>query len=724
MYFDKGKLTVNRSYFTSNRALGTSPAQANAIYAHDVIAILDNSSFDNGGVSVYVDFADNSKLINVTKNNDTFLMENHNYIISVETPGIKLNFTDKEIIVDKLPSRFDARDYGWTTPGKTQGNNDDCWAFATATSIETALLKRTGIAYELSQNYLQEMQLKYYPVGDKRISLTGFSYSGLGYALSWYGVLPKDSPYDDRGMIIDADMDIERIHVQDTMFIYTGMNDTIEQIKRAIMKYGAVTVQEGVISPDKYIPSEGDDIAIMDHHTHFISLIVWNDNDTKMGDIWYTKDSLFGFGTIPMNNFSESDPYAIVPQRTAIVYIFENNIDYHVNYQTDLTALAGFDGNYTIYSNEFTSKYDELIGAVGTYFNQSGINYSFDVYVNGEKVHTQSGVSEYPGFRTIVLNKYIPVKTGDEFKVVFKSNAVPYQAWSRVHYMNGTSLASENGNDWVDFATLNKTVCLKVYTVADDSKIVNNKNISVDYGGGSYFTVKVVTADGRAVGAGESVNFTINGKTQTVQTDMNGTAGIKISAVPGKYNVITTYRGVSYKNTVTVKHVVKVSKVSVKNTDKKLILKATVKINGKAVKGKTVKFTFRGKTYTAKTNSKGVASVVIKQSVIKKLTGKSYTVKGTVKVKQVLKAYKVTVKKSARKFTLKATLKINGKFAKSKIIKFKFNGKTYKVKTNKKGVAKKTLTKNVIKKLKKGKKYTVKVTYLKSSVKTTVYVKR
>ena len=65
--------------------------------------------------------------------------------------------------------------------------------------------------------------------------------------------------------------------------------------------------------------------------------------------------------------------------------------------------MVGFDDNYTYYSNEFTSKYDEFIGAVGTYFNESDIEYSFDVYVNGKKLHSQSGVSEFAGFRTIVF---------------------------------------------------------------------------------------------------------------------------------------------------------------------------------------------------------------------------------------------------------------------------------------------------------------------------------
>ena len=50
-------------------------------------------------------------------------------------------------------------------------------------------------------------------------------------------------------------------------------------------------------------------------------------------------------------------------------------------------------------------------------------------------------------------------------------------------------------------------------------------------------------------------------------------------------------------------------------------------------------------------------------------------------------------------------------------------GKTYKAKTNKKGVAKKTLKRNVIKKLKKGKKYTVRVKYLKNTAKITVRVR-
>ena len=130
-----------------------------------------------------------------------------------------------------------------------------------------------------------------------------------------------------------------------------------------------------------------------------------------------------------------------------------------------MTGLTGFDENYTMYSNEFLSKGNDSIAAVGTYFNESGIDYSFDVYVNGNLTHSQNGTSDFAGFRTIVLDKYIPVKTADKFKVVFKNKNLPYQAYSRQHYMANMSFASSNGNEWVDFAQFNKTVCLKVYTM-------------------------------------------------------------------------------------------------------------------------------------------------------------------------------------------------------------------------------------------------------------------
>ena len=149
------------------------------------------------------------------------------------------------------------------------------------------------------------------------------------------------------------------------------------------------------------------------------------------------------------------------------------------------------------------------------------------------------------------------------------------------------------------------------------------------------------------------------------------------------------------------------------------------------IKGQKVTITIKNKRYTAITDANGYVSfkipnVVTPGTYTLKVTFAGQTISKTVKVKQVLKSKKtVTVKKSARKLVLKATLKTSkNKAIKNKKITFKFKGKTYKAKTNKKGIAKVTVKKNVIKKLKKGKKYAVKITYLKDTIKTTVKVKR
>ena len=82
------------------------------------------------------------------------------------------------------------------------------------------------------------------------------------------------------------------------------------------------------------------------------------------------------------------------------------------------------------------------------------------------------------------------------------------------------------------------------------------------------------------------------------------------------------------------------------------------------------------------------------------------------------------VKKSAKKLVLKAKLLIDNKAVSGKIIKFKFNGKTYKAKTDKKGIAKATIKHSVLKKLKVGKKVKYSASYESKSVQKTAKVKK
>ena len=157
----------------------------------------------------------------------------------------------------------------------------------------------------------------------------------------------------------------------------------------------------------------------------------------------------------------------------------------------------------------------------------------------------------------------------------------------------------------------------------------------------------------------------------------------------------------------------------------------------------TITLDINGKSYEFKVVN-GVANVKVPElanggysyTIIYSGDGKysSFTKTGSVTInkpvapvkpvtKTTLTLKKVTVKKSAKKLTIKATLKVNGKAVKGKIIKFKFNKKSYKARTNAKGVAKITVKKSVLKKLKKGKKVTYTATFGKITKKVTVKVK-
>ena len=120
----------------------------------------------------------------------------------------------------------------------------------------------------------------------------------------------------------------------------------------------------------------------------------------------------------------------------------------------------------------------------------------------------------------------------------------------------------------------------------------------------------------------------------------------------------------------------------------------------------------------------GSHSVVVSVSATDSFTGcvKFASFKVNDVISLVLKS--VSIKKSAKKLTLQATLKINKKAVKGKKITFKFKGKKYTAKTNKKGVAKVTIKKVVLKKLKVGKKIKYQTTYLKYSVSKSVKVKK
>ncbi len=193
-----------------------------------------------------------------------------------------------------------------------------------------------------------------------------------------------------------------------------------------------------------------------------------------------------------------------------------------------------------------------------------------------------------------------------------------------------------------NYSPVSKATTLSV--AAPVFNLSNNKNVNVVYSAKANYKV-LVTRDGKAVGAGQTVTFKFNGKTYTAKTDSKGYATLNLNTKVKvkKYTITATYNGVTVKNTVNVKHLIKASNKKIKKSKKVNKIKVkTNKVNGKYLKGKKLTLKIKGKKVKAKINKKGVATFKLKKSITKKLkAGKKYKYTVTYGKDKVTKKVKV-----------------------------------------------------------------------------------
>ncbi len=469
LYCDKTNLTSVSSTFTSN--------DKNAIYAYDSNLKTDKVEFKNNHEAVHGVFSKNS-LVNNTYINDTLVLNDTDYILSVSGKAPELKLTNKKLSTDPIPSRFDLRDYGWVTPIKIQGDANSCWAFGIYGALESTVLKSTGKSFDFSESHMINTMLQYskYGVSDDADD-GGYADWAVEYVLSWLGpVSAEDDSYDEFGRISTVDNQNENIHVQDVIFAHPRGNFTDnDEYKKLIMENGALDLSFNNFDGAPYYNSNtaAQYQNVSKEQNHEVAIIGWDDNYSKdnfltpppgdgawiIKNSWDTNWGKDGFGYISYYDVG------LFNYTYTASFVFNNTENYTTNYQTDLSGYLTINGSDkdVSYSNSYKSNGNELISGVGTYFSDKGENYSLDVYVNGQLKHTQNGTAPYYGFHTVKLTKEIPVKKGDTFKVVMKKKSVPTLNSSRQHYIKNTTFVNY-GDGWKDISLDNKTVSLKVYT--------------------------------------------------------------------------------------------------------------------------------------------------------------------------------------------------------------------------------------------------------------------
>ena len=248
-----------------------------------------NSTFKDNGNAIYSLYEEEFCFIEDNDySNDTVSINNTDYETIVVENGIKLKLINNTINYTDLPEKFDARDYGWVSPIKNQGEMGSCWAFGTISSLESALLKATGIKYNLSENNLKNSMLRYSKYGSYTMFEGGFVENAVRYFTGWLGGFSSEyDEYDEYGKLsplIDTD---ENIHIQDVIIIppITTLTYQNEEIKETIIKCGSIAapIEAHMNDMDCYDTSQATYYSQdqLNNSYHIITVIGWDDNFPK-----------------------------------------------------------------------------------------------------------------------------------------------------------------------------------------------------------------------------------------------------------------------------------------------------------------------------------------------------------------------------------------------------------------------------------------------------------
>lgn len=251
--------------------------------------------------------------------------------------------------------------------------------------------------------------------------------------------------------------------------------------------------------------------------------------------------------------------------------------------------------------------------------------------------------------------------------------------------------------------------------VKDSPQLIKMDGVVKRLNGGIWYKATFYNGDGNPL-KNTGVFFTLNNEDLgwDATTDSNGVAILKAAISNGNYK-LNAFTPLDVDNPVSTN--IKVFNVitGAKNINMYYDDGTTYKVrvfddNGNPVKaGQKVTFKIDNKKYVKTTDKNGYAKLKIDSTPGLHniyVTYKDFTISNELKVKQVLKA---KTGKVNGKTKIKFKVTFLGKNKKNKVIKVKFNKKTYKAKTNKKGVA--TFSLKVPKKLGK---YNIVVSYKKA----------
>lgn len=253
-----------------------------------------------------------------------------------------------------------------------------------------------------------------------------------------------------------------------------------------------------------------------------------------------------------------------------------------------------------------------------------------------------------------------------------------------------TAVAFFEGDD--THQTINLTSSVKV------TSTIKASNLSKYYKGSTKYTASFFDSYGNVL-ANTNVTITVNGKSYTKKTNDKGVASLSISLKPGTYKVTSTDPITGHNVTTNFKILPTITSSNLKKVagDSKKFTAKFYKSDGKPLANQYVEIKINGKSYSVKTNSNGVASLLLKElkagtykAICYNKDGfsKTHTITvysiGTTKL--TTKFY-VLVPKDKKSIKVELSTNLNDDSNAGKVIRITINGQTYYRTTDSEGIA-------------------------------------
>lgn len=642
LFFDFGTLNMMNTNFTDN---------SNALYLFDSNYTISNSKFKDNGYNLYSIFDINARISNCNfiSGENKINQTDYRYTFKANPAPIDYNPVVFDLgLVNS--SYFDLRKEGLVSSVKKQGWSGTCWAFSTAAVLESALLKATNgtLNLDFSENNIRNVALKYNRYGAPSEE-GGDAEQGGAYLINWWGaVLEEDDSYDELGKVSPIFTDINKYFIFKSVTIEPRFNISDNyKVKEALVKYGALGVT--VLSPDSDTPNDFNNqtsaaYSNIRHGTdHAVTLVGWDDNYsasnfkiTPPGDgAWIIKNSwgedwgdkgyyYASYYDESVINYDTNIFAIIIDPSISYDKIYQYDTNAHVAYYQKLNGTIPIDKNLTQwelynlkknltlpcnYSNTYEADGNDMISAIGTYFKYGDFNYTIWVYINGNEVYSQSGISSYPGYDIIKLNKEIPVKKGENFTIKIQSSSSPVVWGIRNKFKSNVSYSDYKG-PWEDLTSNGEVASIKVYTNPNNFKI-EALNVTKYFSGKERFIVNVTDSLNNPV-VNQPINITVNGVTYTRNTNNDGLASLALNLNPGLYNVTSSIDDITLNSTATILSTINGSDLEKVFRNQSQYLATFLDGEGNYLaNGTSVQFNINGILYERKVNENGSAKLNI-----------------------------------------------------------------------------------------------------------------